>query len=109
MPEGTPKRRAPDAAVAPTARCVGSPAPPTTTGLPRSSGCRATSTAARNSSRSTWRTQRDSMVAGSAVPALQHDQRDAPGGLGLVLRQPREDRGGAIPQVPVLVALELSG
>ncbi len=37
---------------------VGSPLPPTTTGRPRSSGWRRTSTAARNSSRSTCRNHR---------------------------------------------------
>src|SRR5262245_5376005 len=107
MPEWMPKRRASYDAVATTARCVGSPAPPTTTGLPRSSGCRATSTAARNSSRSTCSTQRDSTVAGSAVPALQHDHRDDAAGLGLVVGEPRHDRGDAVEQVLALVALGL--
>src|SRR5437764_1623438 len=55
MPDWMPNSRAAYEAVATTARCVGSPAPPTTTGRPRSSGCRASSTAAMNWSRSTCR------------------------------------------------------
>ena len=40
-----------------TPRLAGSPSPPTTTGRPRNSGCRSTSTAAMNWSRSTCSTQ----------------------------------------------------
>ena len=42
-------------AVETTPRFVGSPSPPTITGVPRSSGCRSTSIAAMNSSMSTWK------------------------------------------------------
>src|SRR3954470_20322739 len=58
MPEPTPYSRASYDAVDTTPRLVGSPSPPTITGLPASSGRRSTSTAAMNWSRSTWRTQR---------------------------------------------------
>ena len=58
MPERTPNARASYDAVATTCRGrLGSPSPPTTTGRPASSGRRRTSTAARNWSRSTCRTQ----------------------------------------------------
>ena len=57
MPECTPNSRAGYDAVETTARSVGSPRPPTTTGRPSSSGCRSSSTAAMNWSRSTCRTQ----------------------------------------------------
>src|SRR5690349_18327629 len=57
MPERMPNSLASYEAVDTTPRSVGSPRPPTTTGLPASSGCRNTSTAARNSSRSTCSTQ----------------------------------------------------
>src|SRR6185295_5890655 len=60
MPERTPNARASYDAVATTCRGrLGFPSPPTTTGRPASSGRRRTSTAARNWSRSTWRTQGD--------------------------------------------------
>ncbi len=58
MAERTPNARASYDAVETTPRFVGSPSPPTITGLPRSSGWRSTSTAAMNSSMSTWKTQR---------------------------------------------------
>ena len=58
IPECTPNSRASREAVATTVRAlVGSPEPPTTTGLPRSSGRRSTSTDAKNWSRSTCSTQ----------------------------------------------------
>jgi hypothetical protein len=57
IPECTPNSRASYDAVATTDRVAGSPVPPTTTGLPRSSGRRSTSTAAMNWSRSTWSIQ----------------------------------------------------
>src|SRR6478609_2991877 len=63
IPEPTPYSRASYDAVDTTARSVGSPRPPTIIGLPASSGCRSTSTAAMNWSRSTWSTHR----AGSSL------------------------------------------
>ena len=56
IPEPTPNSRASYDAVETTARSVGSPRPPTITGLPASSGRRSTSTAAMNWSRSTCST-----------------------------------------------------
>src|SRR5215472_6367832 len=71
-PECTPKTRASYEAVATTPRLAGSPSPPTTTGSPRSSGRRSTSTAAMNWSRSTCSTQRVTALVlrptGAAAP-----------------------------------------
>lgn len=58
IPDPTPYSRASYDAVETTARSVGSPRPPTMTGLPASSGRRNTSTAAMNWSRSTRSTHR---------------------------------------------------
>ena len=65
----------------PPTRWVGSPAPPTTTGSPSSSGCRSSSTAAMNWSMSTCNTHTASSVdaaptvgAGSPPKVLQRDR-----------------------------------
>src|SRR3954447_9345655 len=99
MPEPTPYWRASYEGVDTTPRLLGSPSPPTITGLPASSGRRSTSTAAMNWSRSTWRTQcsigctparpdpDDSLIVGRVRRGLRlppRRRRQRLGGLDLV-------------------------
>src|SRR6478735_9268901 len=66
MAERTPYSRASYDAVATTPR---PPTPPTTTGLPRSDGLSRCSTAAKNASRSRWRTEAWARTGATYLPA----------------------------------------
>src|SRR5262249_8970085 len=82
IPDWTPNARASYEAVLTTPRLLGSPSPPTTTDRPRNSGCRNTSTAARNWSRSTWSTRRPRLACaepmGAYAPMLAALGADGP-------------------------------